>query len=375
MEELSILGKNKTNSINTFFTDVTNSNKIDFYHKENNFDDFEKQILLPHKMSQFGPALAISDINNDGLDDVYVGGAVGFSGERFIQNIEGNFTKSITQTFELDKMKEDIDALFFDVDGDNDNDLYVVSGGNEYENENYKDRLYLNDGEGNFISDISFISNCISGGVVIAEDMDADGDLDLFVGGRQKPHEYPMPVDSKLFENVNGKLVDVTKEKGAELLGLGMVTSAIWSDNDFDLIIVGEWMNITIFKNENGFLKKEKIESLEDSSGWWFSIEQGDFDNDGDMDYIAGNLGLNYKYKATKETPFDVYYEDFDGNGSEDIVLGYYNFGKHYPLRGFSCSSQQVPKLKEEFKKNDIFASLELNQVYGEKKLKKSAIL
>lgn len=362
----------------TIFTSLSDSKNINFTHTENNFDDFEKQILLPHKMSQFGPALAVSDVNNDGLEDVFIGGAVGFLGKLFIQNKDESFTNIEVKAFEHDKLKEDVDALFFDLDNDKDMDLYVVSGGNEYTNgdENYKDRLYLNDGKGNFVLVKNSESENISGSIVIAADIDADGDLDVFVGGRHIPHNYPLPANSQLFENINGKLVSVTQEKASDLTELGMVTDAIWtdydSDKDLDLIVVGEWMEITVFKNENGIFKREKIESLENTTGWWFSIEQGDFDNDGDIDYIAGNLGLNYKYKATEEAPFDVYYDDFDGNGSNDIVLGYYNLGKHYPLRGFSCSSQQIPKLKEEIKKYDIFASLEIDQIYKESKLKKA---
>ena len=361
------------------FSDITLEKVIDHLHQENEFDDYAHQILLPHKISQFGPALAVGDVNNDGLDDVYVGASVGSSGALYIQNQKGIFGEAINSPFDKDTQREDLDAIFFDIDNDDDKDLYVVSGGNEYEenNDNYLDRVYLNDGKGNFTkANKDVIGTNFSGSVVKPLDFDNDGDLDLFVGGRLKPREYPEPVDSKLFENKGGKLVDVTETNARDLANVGMVTDAVWTDfdndGDFDLIIVGEWMGITILENqENRFTKKE-IESLKESNGWWFSIEKGDFDNDGDDDYILGNLGKNYKYKTTSENPFDVYYEDFDQNGKKDIVLGYYNYGKHYPLRGFSCSSQQVPKLKDEFKKYDVFASLELEEVYGQQNLSNS---
>ncbi len=362
-----------------FLDDITSKNLIPFKHVENEFDDFKYQVLLPHKMSQFGPALAVADVNNDGLDDVYVGASVGSQGQLFIQNSRGNFKPNTKGDFNLDTGKEDLDAVFFDIDNDGDNDLYVVSGGNEFKegNINYNDRLYINNGKGVFKKSTDLQGNtAISGSVVIPADFDNDGDIDLFVGGRLIPHQYPLPADSKLLENKKGKLVDISNSNAPDLKKLGMVTDAIWSDydndNDLDLIIVGEWMSITVFNNDNGKFSKVSIPDFTDTAGWWFSIEQGDFDKDGDMDYIAGNLGLNYKYKTSKDKPFDVYYEDFDNNGSNDIVLGYYNYGKHYPVRGFSCSSDQIPSLKKDIKKYDIFASMDIKKVYGESNLEKA---
>lgn len=379
MEDSSSSNKNNNENKKVLFSDITSAKKIEYTHIENDFNDFDFQVLLPHKMSQFGPSLAIDDVNNDGLKDVFVGGASGFSSQLFIQNSNGEFKNKQISAFENDKEKEDIDALFFDVDKDGDKDLYVVSGGNEYKknDDNYKDRLYLNDGKGNFSKGTGLLDSAnISGSVVISSDFDNDGDLDIFVGGRHIPREYPMPADSQLFENIDGKLENITLQRAPELVELGMVTDAIWSDfdndGDLDLVIVGEWMSITLFRNDEGNFTKQELNSLKGTEGWWFSIEQGDFDNDGDVDFIAGNLGLNYKYKASKNMPFDVYYDDFDANGSNDVVLGYYNYGKHYPLRGFSCSSQQIPSLKTEIKKYDIFASLEIKDIYGEKKLDKA---
>ncbi|WP_271783774.1 VCBS repeat-containing protein [Aquimarina algiphila] len=353
------------------FEDVTRLQKLKHTHKENAFNDYKDQILLPHKLSQFGPALAIADVNNDGLLDVYIGAAKDHIASLYIQNTLGSFTEADQKSFKEDYKFEDVDAIFFDVDNDGDSDLYVVSGGNEYKSssEYYKDRLYINNGEGNFVKNIKVNLPAVSGSSVVPSDFDNDGDLDVFVGGRLTPKSYPEPTSSYILENKKGKLVNVTQQIAPELIEIGMVTDGVWddfdTDGDLDLIVVGEWMPITIFENEKGKFKKSNISGLDRSSGWWFSIGKGDFDNDGDTDFIAGNLGLNYKYKTTTDKPFDVYYEDFDDNGSKDIVLGYYNYGKHYPLRGFSCSAQQVPGLKKKIEKYDLFASLEINDVYG----------
>lgn len=360
---------------NRLFTDDTQWSPISYTHKENKFDDYEQQVLLPHKMSEFGPALAVADINNDDLEDVFVGGAFGQQAVLYLQKETGNFIKVSEKLWEGEKEYEDVDALFVDVNGDGFKDLYVVSGGNQYVKNDihYMDRLYLNDGSGSFTKGALLNGKPVSGGVVKAVDYDNDGDMDLFVGGRHVPQQYPLPSSSMFFKNENGQLINKTDEIAPELNEIGMVTDVVWSDydndGDSDLLLVGEWMPITVFENDGEKLSKIALASFKNTSGWWYSIEQGDFDNDGDMDFVAGNLGLNNKYKTSKEKPFDIYYSDFDSNGSSDIVLGYYNNDKHFPLRGFSCSSQQIPSLKKEFKKYDLFASLEIDEVYGKDNL------
>lgn len=360
------------------FKDITERFNLKYNHKENEFDDYGKQVLLPHKMSQFGPAIATADINADGLEDIYLGAATGFPPKLFLQTASGEFESANSEFWEKEAPYEDIDAVFVDINADGFKDLFVVSGGNEYpaNDIHYQDRLYINDGKGNFNKGALLNAYRTSGSKVVPSDYDADGDIDLLITGRHQPHQYPTPTATYLLQNNNGQLVNVVEEIAPELLSIGMVTDALWSDydldGDLDMVLVGEWMPITIFENNAGKFTKAMNTKLEESSGWWFSVAQGDFDQDGDLDFLAGNLGLNYKYKTSKEEPFDVYYNDFDGNNTEDIVLGYYNDQKHFPLRGFSCSSEQVPALKSKIQKYDKFASLDLESVYGSKNLDNS---
>ena len=362
---------------NKLFNDITIKSKINHKHKENEFDDFEREVLLPHKMSNFGPALAVGDVNGDGLDDFYIGGAKGISGEIYLQSNNGTFNRSTNKTWEKDALNEDIGAEFFDADGDGDLDLYVVSGGNEFESNSsdLQDRLYINNGQSSFVKSSHALPEMFTSGSVVKPcDYDGDGDLDLFVGGRQIPGKYPFPAKSYLLENSseNGevKFVDVTKEIIPELQELGMITDATWvdltGDEKFDLVIVGEWTPVFIFKNSDGGFKNiTSTSNLADKTGWWFSVAHADMDNDGDMDLLVGNLGNNYKYKASEEAPFEVYSTDFDDNGKIDIVLSYYDLGKSYPLRGRSCSSEQIPSLKEKFPTYNDFGQATLIDVYG----------
>ena len=347
--------------------------KINYTHIENSFDDFEKQVLLPHKLSQLGPALAVADVNGDDLEDVFIGSASGKTSKLFLQSFNGEFIESQNDIWNRHKVLEDIDAIFLDFDNDGDNDLYVVSGGNEFSpnSSTYLDRIYINDGKGNFEFKRNLLPDVYeSGSVVRPYDFDNDGDLDLFIGSRMVPWNYPEPATSYLLVNNNGSYVKYNDANNS-LTELGLVTDAVWSDydndGDKDLFVVGEWMPLTLIKNHNGVLKKEKLnDSCDERRGWWYSIESADFNNDGQEDLVLGNLGKNYKYQANPEEPFEVFYDDFDDNGSKDIVLAYYNYGIQFPLRGFSCSSQQIPELKSKIQKYDLFASLDVKDVYGE---------
>jgi hypothetical protein len=351
-------------------------------HKENPHDDFLKQVLLPHKMSAFGPALATGDLNNDGLDDFFVGGAFGNIGSIYFQTKDG-FKEASIEFLKEDKLKEDVGALIFDADDDGDNDLYVVSGGYEFASHSTlcQDRLYLNNGNGEFIK-TALPEMKTSGSRVYNADFDKDGKQDLLVLGRQIPGQYPTPANSYLLMNRSTEtevvFVDETKNKAKDFLNLGMATSAVIADIDsdswLDIIIVGEWMPIKVFKNMNTAFKDVSLEMglNNDTTGWWWSIKEGDFDNDGDLDFIVGNNGLNYKYKATENETFDIYVNDFDNNNKEDIVLSYYSEGVQVPVRGRSCSSQQIPGIKKKFKDYNSFSEATLVDVYTKKALESS---
>jgi hypothetical protein len=369
--------KQQVSSKETLFKEVLIPS-LSVTHKENQFNDYDKQVLLPHKMSQFGPSLATADVNGDGLEDLFIGGAMNAASSLLLQQKDGSFRFSNVELFKKESPYEDVDALFIDINGDKALDLYVVSGGNAFpaNDIHYSDRIYLNNGLGQFSKGAIMGVARISGSVVRAADLDADGDLDLFVGGRHVPHQYPSPASSMILINEQGQLINKTEGIAPDFKHIGMVTDARWSDydtdGDMDLIMVGEWMPISLFENISGKLSRKETPDFSNTSGWWFSLAAKDMDGDGDDDYVVGNLGLNYKYKTSLEAPFDVYYNDFDGNNKYDIVLGYYNQNKHFPLRGFSCSSEQVPILKSTFKKYDVFATLQLEEIYGEENLKQS---
>ena len=321
----------------------------------------------------------MADINGDGLEDIFIGGAKGTTGQMFFQNSQSGFDPADNKFLELHKSREDLGSLFLDVDQDGDLDLYVVSGGNEYAPESleYQDRIYLNDGQGHFSYEKDRLPKLVSSGSKVkACDFDQDGDLDLVVAGRHIPWAYPEPATSTLLLNENGYFKDVTDQLAPDLKDIGMINDLTWtdvnSDGKMDLVMVGEWTPIIILQNTASGFKRMSIPVLDDQKGWWFSIESADIDQDGDDDFLVGNLGKNYKYKASKEEPFEVYYYDFDNSGSKDVVLTYYNFGIQYPLRGRECSSQQVPMIKEKFENYDLFASSDVFEVYGKNKLEKA---
>lgn len=337
-------------------------------HVENAYDDYQKQALLPHKLSQLGPALIAGDINNDGLEDLFLGQSSGTASSIWLQTKNGDFT--ISQHFEEAKESEDVDALFFDYDMDGDLDLYVVTGGNEFAagHAKYADRLYLNE-NGNLSNATKLLPPIFeSGSVVKACDYNNDGRLDLFVGTRHVPGDYPSPANSVILKNTPMGFVDVTKDTAPSLPAIGLVTDAIWSDfdhdKDMDIILVGEWMKPTVLLNTDGKFAEASISGLDSLTGWYHTIRQADVDQDGQMDYLLGNLGENYKYKATVTEPFEVYYADFDDSGHKDIVLGYYNFGQRFPVRGRQCSSQQIPELSQTFANYHSFGSSTLSEIY-----------
>ncbi|MEO9571968.1 MAG: VCBS repeat-containing protein [Polaribacter sp.] len=370
------LNKKIINKKETLFTEV--DNLLQPKHKENELNDFDKQVLLPHKMSTLGPALAVADVNNDGLEDYFIGGSFGNPSQMYLQK-EGDFIKIEIPSIEKDKLSEDLGALFFDADSDGDKDLYVVSGGYEFAQNSsmLQDRFYENDGKGGFKKLVNSLPKFSSSGSKAYQlDYNKDGKQDILVLGRQVSGKYPLPATSYLLKNNSTPLNIKFEDTSTTLFSdLGMATSAVITDfnNDSwqDIIIVGEWLPIKIFKNNKGIFEdvSEKMGITKDTTGWWWSINQGDFDNDGDIDYILGNNGLNYKYKATENETFDIYVNDFDKNNKSDIVLSYYNDGKQYPLRGRQCSSEQIPGIKNKFKNYDEFSTATLIDVYGKNNL------
>jgi len=357
----------------TIFNEIEAKNiGLKYKHFENEYDDFKTEILLPYKQSTFGPFLSKGDLNGNGLEDIFISGASNHPSCIYFQTNKG-YKKSIQKTFIDDNMYEDMESIIFDIDGDNDLDIFVVSGGNEFDQNSslYQDRIYLNDGQGTFTKsyDNSLISFAQNGKSVDVLDFDKDGDFDILVGNRSIPNKYPQHSTSILYENINGKLKDITNEKAPGLKNFGIINSIISTDfnNDGwqDFIAVGEWTGIGLFVNNKGTFKLEDNNLLKEK-GWWFSIEETDVNNDGFKDYLIGNVGLNLKFKASKKKPFKIYSNDFDNNGTNDVVLSKEYNGTYVPVRGRECSSQQMPFIKNKFESYSSFANASLEDIYGE---------
>lgn len=341
-------------------------------HEEADFDDFEREPLLPNRMSRLGPGIACGDIQGDGKLDFYMAGAKGFAGKFAVGGKRG-YRRKPNRTNEADREREEMGALLFDADGDGDADLYLVSGGVECEpgSPALQDVLLLNDGSGEFqpAESTTLPEMLESGGSVCAADFDRDGDLDLFVGGRCVPGKYPEPPTSYLLRN-NGKVfADVSANVAEGLSDIGMVTSGLWTDVDadgwLDLMVTSEWGPIRLFKNRQGELVEETDRAgLAEYRGWWNGITGRDFDNDGDIDYVATNFGINNKYHPKPDEPVLLFYGDMAGDGTQAIVEAKCHLSDLLPVRGRSCSTKAMPHLAEKFDSFHEFASANLKEIY-----------
>jgi hypothetical protein len=358
----------------TLLADVTATSGIDFRHIENEYDDFGINRLVHYKLSKLGGLHAVADVDADGNDDVFFGGATGQSGALYLGTDDATFVKGDSQPWEKDRSMEDMKPLFFDADLDGDQDLYIVSGGTEFENGSllYQDRLYVNDGAGQFRDMTQQIpKEQASGSCVLSGDFDNDGDQDLFVGGRHMGSMYPQAPNSFILRNDSEKgkinFTDATMEICPGIESVGMVTDACWTDYNGDgwqdLIVVGEWMEIKVFKNENGKLAEQKFASLEKSNGWWTAIEQMDIDEDGDMDYLLGNAGTNFQMKASIAEPIELYAYDLDNDGIIDPILCYYIQGKSYPFHSRDELLSQLKPLENKFRSFASYANATIHDI------------
>ncbi|MBK9981958.1 MAG: VCBS repeat-containing protein [Saprospiraceae bacterium] len=366
------------NEIGTWVMDKSSLIVPEFKHKENVYDDYADQLLLPFKISTLGPGISVADVNGDKLEDFFIGGAAGQSGALYLQNTNGGFDIATAQPWSKETVSDDLGVLFFDADGDGDQDLYIATGGAEFIGGDlkYNDQMYINNGKGIFSASSGLPHMNISTKAIAAGDFDKDGDLDLFIGSRNSPKKYPYSDVSYFLKNTGGKFTDATKEILSDDPHLGMITDAKFidkdNDGDFDLLICGEWIAPTWLINDGGKFKKSESPELKLHTGWWNTIEVADINGDGIMDILAGNAGTNNKFKASPKEPFIVLGSDFDQNGSSDIVLATQFDGKEVPVRGRECSSQQLPYIAKEYPSYEGFAKASLQDIIGKDKIKGS---
>lgn len=351
---------------------------IQYSEAKGGTSDFKRDRMIPNSISTSGPKIAKGDVNGDGLEDLFFASAKGTSGKLFIRKRDGTFSAAPASSLPDSKSFNDKDAAFFDADGDGDLDLYIVSGGNEYNEDaaELQDRLLINDGRGNFKHDVNALPKMLTSGSSLAiADFDKDGHLDVFVGGRSIPGKYPLAPRSYLLRNTGkGKFEDVTSSFCPDLVNPGMVTDVyaadLNADGFADLVVAGEWMSIGVYINEGGKGLTSKKSAIQDNtSGWWSVVEGEDFDGDGDIDLVLGNFGRNNQYRADAERPIKILYKDFDNNGSIDPIVHYY-FGD---TLSFAYSRDeligQLPGMKKKFVDYQTFASTPFSEYFSKEQL------
>ena len=360
---------------------------IDHRHSENDYNDFNHSALIYHKLSREGPPVAVADLNGDGMDDFFIGAATGSAGSLFLNKGDNSFEEVTVPAFRENATHEDVDAVFFDADGDGDQDLYVVSGGSEFGSDfrKFSDQLYINqgfrDGEAIFTKSDGLPEQFVSGSSVEASDFDGDGDIDLFVGGRSIPGEYGKPASSYLLQNDgSGRFSDVTSKYISQLRNIGMVTDASWTDydndGDPDLMLVGEWMPLTLFENRGAFFQRQfDVKGLENSEGWWESVTPHDLNGDGNTDYIAGNLGRNSMFKADRQHPIKMYVNDFDRNGSLDHVYAFKKGDEFIPYHLKDQLGSQLSFINAKFPRYEDYADKSISELFSEDQLQASVQL
>lgn len=370
--------------VDLVFSQIDAGNLLPHSHKESTYIDFDRDRLTYHMLSNEGPHLASADVNGDGKEDLFIGGAKGYPGAIYLQTANGSYREAKQTDIASDQLSEDVDAVFFDIDNDGDQDLLVASGGNEFGVGSIQlaDRLYLNNGRGTFskVEDPILNANRWSTSVVIPSDINGDGFIDLFVGSRLRPFLYGVAAPSFIYLN-NGKggFEDGTKQIAPELSDLGMVTDAIWNDfdndNDLDLIVVGEWINPTIFENNEGTLTNVSASAGTSSfKGWYHRIEASDLDGDGDTDFILGNHGLNSRFKASSSEPIKLYVNDFDQNGSAEQIFTRVIDGKNLPYTLKHELQMQIPEIKKRFLKYESFNDQSMEDIFSPAQLESAVV-